>query len=112
MATRPPDFYLELQQRHPEFFAAVEALGQAVRKSGPLDDKTVHLVQLAAAAAVRSEGAVHSHVRRALDAGASMDEVRHVLICLTSTIGFPNVTAALSWTQDVSKHTRRKTDRA
>jgi alkylhydroperoxidase/carboxymuconolactone decarboxylase family protein YurZ len=64
-------------------------------------------VQLAAAATIRSEGAVHSHVRRALDAGATPDEVRHVLICLTSTIGFPNVTAALSWTDDVLKKPRR-----
>jgi AhpD family alkylhydroperoxidase len=83
----------------------VEALGEVVRTSGPLDAKTVHLVQLASAAAIRSEGAVHSHVRRALDAGATAEEVHHVLICLTSTIGFPNVTAALSWAEDVLKKT-------
>ncbi len=73
----------------------------AVAAAGPLDDKTVHFVQLAAAAAVRSEGAVHSHVRRALAAGASAEEIRHALLALTSTIGFPNVTAAMSWAEDV-----------
>ena len=103
MSASPPGFYLRLKQRHPEFLAAVEALGEAVRASGPLDARTVHLVQLAAAAAIRSEGAVHSHVRRALDAGATAAEVQHVLISLTSTIGFPNVTAALSWSQDLLK---------
>ena len=51
-------------------------------------------VQLAAAA-VRSEGAVHSHTRRALAVGAQTDEIYHTLILLTSTIGFPNVLAAL-----------------
>lgn len=112
MTARPPDFYLQMKQQHPEFFAAVEALGQAVRGCGPLDEKTVQLVQLAAAAAMRSEGAVHSHARRALDAGVSIDAVRHALICLASTIGFPNVTAALSWTEDVLKTQRRKTDHA
>ena len=105
MAVPPPNFYLTLKKQHPQFLAAVEALGEAVRASGPLDAKTVHLVQLAAAAAIRSEGAVHSHVRRALDAGASAAEVQHVLISLTSTIGFPNVTAALSWCQDLVKET-------
>jgi len=56
---------------------------------------------MAAAAAIRSEGAVHSHVRRALEAGASVEEVRHSLMLLTSTIGFPTVVAALSWIEDV-----------
>jgi 4-carboxymuconolactone decarboxylase len=98
-----PGFYRSLKKKHPEYFAAVEALGQAVRDSGPLDSKTVHLIQLAAAATIRSEGAVHSHVRRALEDGVTPDEIRHALMCLTSTIGFPNVTAALSWAEDILK---------
>jgi AhpD family alkylhydroperoxidase len=101
MSVPPPSLYLTLKKQHPGFLAAVEALGETVRTSGPLDAKTVHLVQLAAAATIRSEGAVHSHVRRALDAGATAAEVQHVLISLTSTIGFPTVTAALSWSQDL-----------
>lgn len=96
-----PDFYRRLVDRHPQVFQALDSLGAAVRRAGPLDDKTVHLVQLAAAAAERSEGAVHSHARRAIAAGASPDEVRHALIALVSTIGFPNVTAALTWAEDV-----------
>lgn len=96
-----PRFYLQLKKKYPDYFGAVEALGKAVHNSGPLDMKITNLVQLAAAAAIRSEGAVHSHVRRALEAGATADEVDHVLISLTSTIGFPNVIAALSWAADV-----------
>lgn len=102
MPTRKrPNLYLKMKKRYPKVLAAVEALGEATRSAGPLDEKTVHLVQLAAAAAARSEGAVHSHVRRALAAGASADEIRHALVSVTSTIGFPNVTAALSWADDV-----------
>lgn len=103
MTSKKPVFYQQMRKQHPEYFAALEALGEAARKAGPLDAKTLHLVQLGAAAASRSEGAVHSHTRRALDAGASADEVRHALIAVTSTIGFPNVTAALSWAEDVLK---------
>jgi alkylhydroperoxidase/carboxymuconolactone decarboxylase family protein YurZ len=76
-------------------------LGETVRQAGPLDLKTSHLVQLAAAAAIRSEGAVHSHVRRALQAGARPEEIYHAVILLTSTIGFPNTSAAMSWVFDV-----------
>lgn len=95
-----PRFYQQLARRCPEFMEAVERLGGAVRAAGPLDEATLQLVQLGAAAAMRSEGAVHSHARRALAAGASPDAVRHALIAVTSTIGFPNVVAALSWAED------------
>jgi AhpD family alkylhydroperoxidase len=93
--------YAQVRKRYPEYIAAVESLGELARSAGPLEDKTLQLVQLAAAAAARSEGAVHSHVRRGLKAGASADEIRHALLVLTSTIGFPTVTAALSWAEDI-----------
>ena len=93
--------YRRIQQHYPDYFAALEALGSAARHAGPLDEQCVQLVQLAAAAAIRSEGAVHSHVRRALDAGASAPQIRHALLALTSTLGLPTVAAALSWADDV-----------
>jgi alkylhydroperoxidase/carboxymuconolactone decarboxylase family protein YurZ len=96
-----PKWYAELSKKHGKFMDAIQELGKVVRQEGPLDDKTAHLIQLAAATTLRSEGAVHSHVRRALNAGARSDEVYHSLILLTSTIGFPTVSAALSWAADV-----------
>lgn len=96
-----PNHYLSEKKQHEIFIKAVEALGKAIREQGPLDDKTTHLIQLAAAIAIRSEGAVHSHVRRALEHGASQEEIYHAIILLTSTIGFPTVAAALSWAEDV-----------
>jgi alkylhydroperoxidase/carboxymuconolactone decarboxylase family protein YurZ len=94
---------VKLQNDHPAFFQAWDAVGAAVRAAGPIDNKMAHLVQLAASAAIRSEGAVHSHVRRALDAGASAAEIHQALMLTAPTIGFPNVIAALSWAEDVLK---------
>jgi 4-carboxymuconolactone decarboxylase len=102
-----PKNYQSLARQYPRFMAAVDALGQAVASAGPLAEKTRHLVQIAAAAAIRSEGAVHSHTRRALAAGATREEVQHAVIATTSTIGFPNVMAALSWINDVTGRARR-----
>ena len=101
MATKKPGLYLKLKDSYPKCFDALEALGEAVRQAGPLDEKTLHLIQLGAAAASRSEGAVHSHVRRGLACGLKPEEIRHALLAVTSTIGFPNVTAAMSWADDV-----------
>ncbi len=98
-----PDQYMSIRKRFKKFFTAVDNLGKAAKASGPLDEKTAQLIQLGAAAAIRSEGSVHSHVRRALEAGATADEVHHAIILLSSTIGFPTVSAAMSWADDVIK---------
>jgi len=98
-----PGQYVRLQKRFKKFLDAVENLGKAAKDAGPLDDKTSHLVRLAAAAAIGSEGALHSHTRRALAAGAKPDEIYHALILITSTIGFPRVSASLSWADDIIK---------
>jgi len=95
-----PKHHLSVRERFPELAEAVDNLGATVRK-GPLDAKTGHLVKLAAAATNRSEGSVHSHARRALEEGATPEEIRHAVVLLTSTIGFPAVAAALSWVDDV-----------
>jgi len=99
---RMPKNFRSMARQYPAFMAALDALGEAAATAGPLPDKTRQLVQIAAAAAIRSEGAVHSHTRRALAAGATPEEVQHAVIAATSTIGFPNVMAALSWVTDVT----------
>ena len=97
----PSKHYNTLVKRYPAVFEAHSKLGAEVRNAGPLDEKTLHLIQLAAAGAAGSEGAVHSHTRRALAAGASAEEIYHALLCLISTIGFPKVMAAISWSGDI-----------
>jgi alkylhydroperoxidase/carboxymuconolactone decarboxylase family protein YurZ len=96
-----PEWYEFTRTKYKKVITSLEKLGETLRKEGPLDEKTSHLVQLGAAAAIRSEGSVHSHARRAIAAGAQPDEVYHAIILLTSTIGFPNTSAALSWAYDV-----------
>jgi len=98
-----PSQYISIGKRFKKYHDALGNLGKAAREAGPLDEKTSQLVQLAAAASIRSEGAVHSHARRALEAGAKPEEIYHALMLLTSTIGFPNVSAALSWVEDIIK---------
>lgn len=99
--TKYPKNYRWISSRFGKVMKAHQRLGEELLAAGPLKKRQAHLVQLAAAAAGRSEGAVHSHVRRALDAGVKPDEIYHALVLLVSTIGFPGVSAALSWARDV-----------
>jgi AhpD family alkylhydroperoxidase len=96
-----PRHYQKLQQRYKAVMDSLNQLGKALHEAGPLDEKQSQLVQLAAAAGQRSEGAVHSHTRRAMKAGATPEEVRHTLVLLISTLGYPTVAAALSWADDI-----------
>lgn len=104
-----PVHFRSVRSRFPRVMEALDELGKAARQQGPLDPKTAHLVQLAASAAIQSEGAVHSHVQRAVAAGATTEEVYHAIVLLVSTIGFPRVAAALSWVDDVVKAQVEKT---
>ena len=101
-----PKNYQSIVKQYPQYMAALDAVGEAAANAGPLTEKVCHLVQIGAAAAIRSEGAVHSHTRRAFAAGATREEVEHAVIAATSTIGFPNVMAALSWIHDISESAR------
>lgn len=101
MSEGKPKHYERLRHRFPELIDAAEALGKAAVTAGPLAEKEIQLIQLAASAALRSEGAVRSHGRRALKAGATPEEIRHAVAALASTIGFPTVAAALDWLEVV-----------
>jgi len=98
-----PGWYEEQGRRYPKMIEAYEALSQACQKAGPLDAKTRALVKLGIAVGARHEGAVHSHVRKSLEAGATIDDCRHAALLATTTIGFPAMMAAASWIEDIAK---------
>ncbi|HEU4400984.1 MAG TPA: carboxymuconolactone decarboxylase family protein [Candidatus Polarisedimenticolia bacterium] len=101
--SRIPGWYKEQRKKYPKVIDAYEALGEECQKAGPLDARTRALVKLALAVGAGLEGGVHSHTRRSLEAGATLDECRHVVLLGTTTIGFPSMMAALSWVEDVAK---------
>lgn len=61
-----PNQYLSIKKRFNKFFTASKNLGKVASAAGPINAKTAQLIQLAAAAAIRSEGSVHSHVNEHL----------------------------------------------
>src|SRR5205807_9724951 len=96
-----PTRYLQFQKRYPKVFQAYDALGAATAEAGPLSDKTRVLVKLALAVGAQMEGAVHSHTRRALEGGCSAEEIYHLVLLGTTTLGFPTTMKAFAWVDDV-----------
>jgi AhpD family alkylhydroperoxidase len=101
METKLPSAYRQFGAEHPRIIQAYETLNDATISDGPLDRKSAELVKLGIAVGARLEGAVHAHVRRARDAGASADEIRHAIRLAATTVGFPTMMATLSWANDV-----------
>lgn len=98
---RLPGWYMHFQKRYPKVFEAFDALGAASAESGPLDGKTRALTKLALAVGGEMEGAVHSHTRRAVEAGCTPEEIRHVVLLGITTLGFPTMMKTMSWVDDV-----------
>ncbi len=96
-----PKPYMQMKEQHPDLVNAYEALGQACSKAGPLDSRTVALIKLATSMAAGLEGAAHSHARKALKAGCTPEELEHVAILATPTLGFPAMMRGRSWIADV-----------
>jgi alkylhydroperoxidase/carboxymuconolactone decarboxylase family protein YurZ len=96
-----PESYRAFQEEYAEIWQAYDQLGAAVHAAGPLDEKTRALVKLGLAIGSQQEGAVHAHVRKLLEAGASSDEIRHVALLAIPTLGFPATMAALTWLNDI-----------
>ncbi len=101
MKEKLPDFLEGVIKEYPDVWKAYQEFGEACGEAGPLDENTVRLVKLALAVGAKSEGAVHSHTRRALKQGISPEVLRQVALLAVTSIGWSPSMAALSWIQDV-----------
>ncbi|URD59793.1 carboxymuconolactone decarboxylase family protein [Sphingomonas sp. KRR8] len=92
----------QIAQEQPDLWAAFQALGAATSNAGPLDERTRRLVNLALAIGADSEGATHSHARRALTEGIGPEEMDQVAFLAITTLGWPQAVRGLTWIRDVT----------
>ncbi len=98
-----PEFAQKVIKSYPEVWKQYEKLGEVVRSSKGLDERTQRLVKLGIAIGARLEGAVHSHTRKCKKAGISHEEICHVPLLAITTIGWPTAMASMSWVNDILK---------
>lgn len=96
-----PSRYIRFMEEQKEIGKAYKAVGAAVHGAGPLDEKTRALVKVAISGGAMLEGAFHSHIRKAINAGASKEELQHIAYLVLPTLGFPTMMALLSWIDDI-----------
>jgi len=96
-----PKRFKKFMEEFPETAKAYEMLGASVHKAGPLDEKTRALIKVAISTGAGLEGALHSHVRKAISSGVKPEEIKHAIMLSLPTIGLPSMMAALSWADDI-----------
>lgn len=95
-----PKTFITFTARYPELAQAHEQIAKAVDIAGPLDAKTCSLIKIGLSVGAGLESATRSHVRRALQAGATKQEVEQAILLAMNTCGFPRTVAAWSWAQE------------
>jgi 4-carboxymuconolactone decarboxylase len=82
--------YTVFKKDFPEINEAHEALGEKIHKeSGPLPEKVRWLIKIAISGASRHHTALETHIKKAREAGATEAEIKHALLLLIQTVGFP-----------------------
>ena len=99
---RLPGFLDRVITDYPDVWRAYRMLGAAAAAAGPLDARSQRLVKLALAIGARSQGAVHSHARRALREGIPAAALLQVPLLAVSSIGWSAAMASLAWVRDVT----------
>lgn len=90
----------DLAQQYPDIWDAYSSLGKACAEAGPLTDREKRLVKLALAVGASSEGAVHSHTRRARSEGIEDAAIQQVAFLAIGPLGLPRAVAAKTWIED------------
>jgi alkylhydroperoxidase/carboxymuconolactone decarboxylase family protein YurZ len=96
-----PKIYEKFSSKFPEVFKNFQQLGKTCRESGPLDKKCQDLINLGIAIGANSRGAVMSQTRKALESGATEEEILHAVLLSLTTAGFPKMIAAMGWVDEV-----------
>lgn len=98
-----PGIYRQFLERFPDVADAQGTLASTIRNRNPFDEKTDRLIKLAMAIGAEAQGAVRSNVRKALQHGATPEEIHAVALAAITTCGFPTAIAALGWIEEVTE---------
>ena len=91
------EIFTEFKEDFPKIYSDHEALGRKIHeKSGPLPEKVRWLIKIAISAASCHLRALETHIVKAREAGVTDEEVKHALLMLIQTAGFPAFMEAYS----------------
>jgi 4-carboxymuconolactone decarboxylase len=89
--------FTEFKKEFPKVHELHESLGKEIHEnSGPLDEKSRWLIKISISAACDHKRALKTHLNRARKSGLTDEEIKHTLLLLIPTAGFPTFMKAYS----------------
>jgi alkylhydroperoxidase/carboxymuconolactone decarboxylase family protein YurZ len=95
-----PGTFKAFVTKFPALGKAHEEVARACVSAGPMDAKMCELVKIGISLGAGLESALKSHVRRAMEKGATEAEVEQAIILGMNTVGFPRTVAGWSWARE------------
>jgi 4-carboxymuconolactone decarboxylase len=83
--------------KFPVLGEAHEDVARAIESYGPLEAKTRELIKIGISIGAGLETATRSHVRHALQHGATEPEIEQAVLLAMNTCGFPTTVKAWQW---------------
>ena len=84
------EIFTAFKNDFPQVYVDHETLGKEIHeKSGPLPEKSRWLIKIAISGASHRLIALETHILKAREAGVTDEEIKHALLMLITTTGFP-----------------------
>ena len=84
------EIFTKFKEEFPQVYALHQDLGKEIHeKAGPLEAKIRWLIKIAISAACNHKRALATHIKKAQAAGVTDEEIKHALLLLIPTAGFP-----------------------
>ena len=103
MKKQLPEFFQEVVRKYPKIAKSYEDLAKAISEVKGLDERSQRLVKLGISIGAKTEGGVHSQVRKCREAGITDEAIYQAALLGVTTIGWPQAMATLSWVNDILK---------
>ena len=98
------DIFTKFRKDFPRVYSGHEALGKEIHEnSGPLPEKIRWLIKIAISGASHHSIALETHIVKGKEAGVTDEEIKHALLLLIQTSGFPTFMEAYSVFEKIGK---------
>jgi len=89
--------FKEFKKEFPAIYEGHEALGKIIHEqSGPLPEKIRWLIKIAVSGSSGHVLSLETHILKGKESGLTNDEIKHALLLLIPTTGFPTFMEAYS----------------
>ncbi len=91
------EMFTRFKEEFPRIYEGHEALGKEIHVQGePLPEKIRWLIKIAVSGASGHRISLETHILRGKEAGLTDEEIKHALLLLLPTVGFPAFMEAYS----------------